>query len=132
MGHAKHVSEAERRRAARFPALLSVHLNVAAEDDASAPPNAAVISNISRSGIFVATPRRAALGQTVFFRFAGPKGECMAIGNVIANRGELGFAVEFQGESLEMKEFFDLLEKLKPAQLWQLLQALDRAEVEIV
>jgi hypothetical protein len=121
----------EHRRAERYPLLLRVDLRVVAEND-STEPGPAVVSSISRSGIFVATPMRVAIGQPIFFRFPGPFGECLALGNVIENRGELGFAVEFQGETEETKRFFEHLERLDPDRSWSLLQSLDGASLEVV
>jgi hypothetical protein len=119
-----------RRRAARHDALLSVALRVA--EDGPHHDGRAVVSSISRSGIFVATPTKAAVGQTVRFEFTGPDGPCMAVGMIIENRGAMGFVVEFQGETMEMKSFFDLAERMDDASRWQLLQGIDDGVIEIV
>jgi hypothetical protein len=51
---------------------------------------------------------------------------------IIENRGAMGFVVEFQGETMEMKSFFDLAERMDDASRWQLLQGIDDGVIEIV
>jgi len=115
----------------RHETLLSVTLKVA-----QAGPHhdgRAVVSSLSRSGLFCSTPAQAQVGQTVLFEFTGPNGElCEAVGNVLENRGEMGFAVEFQGETVEMKAFFDAVEKAPAGEGWSMLQAIDDGIIEIV
>ncbi|RMH42709.1 MAG: hypothetical protein D6689_07335 [Deltaproteobacteria bacterium] len=121
-----------RRRAPRHETLLHVALHVAAKR-APADGVRGVVSSLSRSGLFCATPARAAVGQTVRFAFTSPDGvACEAVGFVIENRGELGFAVEFQGETREMKAFFDRVERLSADERWALLQSIDDGVIEIV
>lgn len=119
----------DQRRAERFPTLLRAKLKIEAENDASAW---AVVANMSRTGILVATPTRARLGQSVYFTFTGHDTECLAVGTVIANREGLGFVVEFQGETAEMKQFFDIVEALDPDEQWSLLQSVESGTIEIV
>lgn len=120
-----------RRRSVRHETLLGVSLRVAAED--SDHDGRAVVSSLSRSGLFCATPTKAQVGQTVMFEFTAPDGtRCEAIGNIIENRGEMGFAVEFQGETVEMKSFFDSIERAAPGERWSLLQAIADGVIEIV
>ncbi len=123
--------DSSRRRAVRHETLLSVTLKVA---EAGAHNEArAVVSSLSRSGLFCSTPAHAQVGQTVLFEFTGPNGEvCEALGNIIENRGESGFAVEFQGETVEMKAFFDAVENAPPGEGWSMLQEIDDGVIEIV
>lgn len=120
-----------RRRAIRHETLLSVTLKVA-----EAGPHhdgRAVVSSLSRSGLFCSTPARAAVGQTVLFEFTAPNGtRCEAVGNIIEDRGERGFAVEFQGETVEMKAFFDEIENAPPGEGWSILQGIDDGVIEII
>ena len=92
----------------------------------------AVIANVSRSGILVATKVRAAVGQMVYFTFNGLGAECLAVGTITTNREEVGFVVQFQGETMEMKAFFDHLESLAPQQQWELMQSIEFSTLQIV
>jgi len=114
----------------RHETLISVTLRVVEAGSGSEGP--AVVSSMSRGGIFVAAPTQAAIGQTVQFAFTVAEGQCLAVGNIIQNRGEAGFAVEFQGETAEMKAFFDRMESLPGDQQWSLLQSISDGIVEIV
>jgi hypothetical protein len=40
--------------------------------------------------------------------------------------------VEFQGETAEMKAFFDQVERMPPAAQWELMQSIDHGTLEIV
>ncbi len=119
----------DKRRSERYPTLMRAELRVELDRE---PTGWAVIANLSRTGILVATEVRAATGQTVYFSFRGAGIDCLAVGTVITNRDGAGFVVEFQGETAEMKAFFDQLERLDPAAQWELMQSIDRGTLEIV
>jgi hypothetical protein len=119
----------EKRRAERFPTLLRAELKIETEDRSE---SFAVVANMSRTGILVATPCRARLGQSVYFTFQDGENEYLAVGTIIANREGLGFVVEFQGETAEMKSFFDRIEKLEPTDQWSVLQSVEKGTIEIV
>jgi len=119
------------RRAPRFPALVKVDVRVAVEGEAP-ESSRSIVSNLSRTGMFVASPARAAVGQTLYFEFDTPLGHCLAVGNVIGRRGELGFVVEFQGESGGTLRFFEVLHRVDEGSRWDLLQSITDARIEIV
>lgn len=120
----------ESRKAPRFPALVSVTVNVA--EEAPSPEDArSVVADLSRAGMFVASPALAAVGQTVYFEFDCSFGACVVVGNVIDRRGELGFVVEFQGESGEAVSFFRALDEADPDARWELLHQITNAHIRL-
>lgn len=121
----------ESRKAPRFPALVSVRVDVVEDDDPTDDARS-VIADLSRAGMFVASPARAAVGQTVYLEFECQFGSCLVVGNVIDRRGDLGFVVEFQGESGETIEFFRALDAARDQDRWDLLHDIRDANIRIV
>ena len=121
----------ESRKAPRFPALVSVSVDVAEEADPLDDARS-VVADLSRAGMFVASPARAAVGQTVYFEFDCQFGACVVVGNIIARRGELGFVVEFQGESGEAVQFFRVLDAARDQERWDLLHGIHNAHIRVV
>jgi len=120
----------ESRKAPRFPALVSVRVEVA-EDEAPLDDARSVVADLSRAGMFVASPARAAVGQTIYFEFDCPAGSCTVVGNIIDRRGDLGFVVEFQGESGEAVAFFRTLDHARDEDRWDLLNSIENAVIRL-